>query len=528
MAARLLPSVHPAFALLSYGRPAGPLLPTGPLRRMGEGITVLGEPVEIATTALPAGQWVSHLPLWGNPLLQLERTAGERSVTWLVPAEQALAQAQVHGFSEWMALPGLHTLGDLVLLFQILERESRTALAARQRLSGPSLTPPISNKALWVIFGANPPILPRGHRLDLLLKRWAPGEVGGGAPLTAVQAMLRAIPERFRSRVPFLPGGELGHLGRGRQPDLAATAEAIGIVLGRLGWPGVALMDETVQGAGGRPFHPLTVKAATNLQLRDAFAAQRAARAAYVNSAIATGGGPSGAVPVDPTLALRDLERGLKTLWRTPWDNVHKEPLWRLSVNGVRNAGGHDLCPSHPCPCGFTGPPGYPGHLSDQEASLEWRIHHFWKCPVAAAIVEAIRGQIPGGGAIACADIWLLRPPQGVSHLGVWGVVAAAAIAAMHYGRKNLIRLHLGREELRGAGQTLITSFFPHISGPSQPTVLQCATRGAVAWFWVLLQDFAFLNPTIPRGWGNGPPADHPFLATDAASPQAQIVVRHS
>ena len=71
--------------------------------------------------------------------------------------------------------------------------------------------------------------------------------------------------------------------------------------------------------------------------------------------------------------------------------------------------------------------------------------------------------------------------PPGVSHSGVWGVVAAAAIAAMHYGRKNLIRLHLGREELRGAGQTLITSYFPHVSGPSQPTVLQCAERGAVA-----------------------------------------------
>ena len=90
-----------------------------------------------------------------------------------------------------------------------------------------------------------------------------------------------------------------------------------------------------------------------------------------------------------------------------------------------------------------------PWGLSDQEASFEWRLHHFWKCPVAAAIVGAIRGQIPGGGAISCADIWLLRPPPGVTHSGVWGMVAAAAIAAMHYGGKNLI-LHLGREELGG------------------------------------------------------------------------------
>ena len=118
--------------------------------------------------------------------------------------------------------------------------------------------------------------------------------------------------------------GYLGHLGQRRQPDLTATAEAVGIVLGRLGWPGVALMDKTVQGAGGRPFHPLTVKSATNLQLRDAFAAQRAARAAYVGSALSADGGRVGASPVDPTLALRNLEGGLKTLWRAPWDNVHK------------------------------------------------------------------------------------------------------------------------------------------------------------------------------------------------------------
>ena len=299
-------------------------------------------------------------------------------------------------------------------------------------------------------------------------------------------------------------------------------------MLGRLGWPGVALMDQKVLGADGRPYHPLSVitviKSATNLQLAGAFAAQRAARAAYVSSALSISGGGAGGTVVDPALALRSFEKGLGALWRVPWDNVHKEPLWRLSVNGVRNAGGHELCPSHPCPCGFCGLPGTP---SPRDNSFAWRLHHFWHCPVAAAVVGEIRRVLPGV-TITCAHIWLLRPPTSSIHSGVWGVVAAAAIAAMHSGRKNLIRLHLRREELIGAGQTVITAFFPISAGTPPPTVMQRATRWASAWFWCLLQDFACIHSGVPPGWGTGPPADHPFLAVDATSPAARrIVVRH-
>jgi hypothetical protein len=210
----------------------------------------------------------------------------------------------------------------------------------------------------------------------------------------------------------------------------------------------------------------------------------------------------------------------MRALWRIPWDNVHKEPLWRLSVNGVRDAGGHDLCPSHPCPCGFAGPPGSP---TPREASFSWRLHHFWHCPVAAAVVAEINRALLGGD-VTCANVWLLSPPPGISHSGVWGVVAAAAIAAMHSGRRNLIRLHLAREELVGVGQTLITSYFPVVAGAPPPTALQRASRRAVAWFWCLLQDFASLHTSVPMGWGAGPPATHPFLAVDATS--RRIVVR--
>jgi hypothetical protein len=137
--------------------------------------------------------------------------------------------------------------------------------------------------------------------------------------------------------------------------------------------------------------------------------------------------------------------------------------------------------------------------------------------------VGEINRALPTGVSITCANIWLLQPPTGVSHPGVWGVVAAAAIAAMHTGRKNLIRLHLDQEP-QGTGQTLITNFFTMVVGTPPPTVMQRATRWAAAWFWCLLQDFASIHSRVPTRWGSGPHSSHPFLATNASQ---QIVVRH-
>jgi hypothetical protein len=336
--------------------------------------------------------------------------------------------------------------------------------------------------------------------------------------------MFQAIPLPFRTALPLAPRGGLpggGFLGVTKGPvDIRATAEAVSIILGRLGWSQVALMDQIIVGAGGQRCYPLTVKSATDLQLVTTFAAQRAERAAYVDSALSADPGGGGGSALDPAAALRGFETGLGALWRVPWDNVHKEPLWRLSINGVRNAGGHELCPSHPCPCGFSGLPGTP----DRDNSFAWRLHHFWHCPVAAAIVEEIRRILPGT-TIKCEHIWLLRPPRGDLHSGAWGVVAAAAIAAMHSGRKNLIRLHLHQQQLVPPGQTLITTYFPVTIGAPPPSVMQRATRWAVAWFWCLLQDFASIHSDIPKGWGAGPPATHPFLAT--AAPSRRIIVRH-
>jgi hypothetical protein len=97
----------------------------------------------------------------------------------------------------------------------------------------------------------------------------------------------------------------------------------------------------------------------------------------------------------------------------------------------------------------------------------------------------------------------------------------------MSFGRKNLIRLHLRQQEELGAGQTLITDYFPVVAGAPPASILDRACRRAAGWFWCLLQDFASLQPDIPSGWGAGPLSSHPFLVVDSSAPSKRIIVRH-
>ena len=370
--------------------------------------------------------------------------------------------------------------------------------------------------------------------ISVLFSRWSPREEGGDEVLVAVQGMYQAIPVAWRqataatlptSGQPQLP------LGRERRLDGAASAEAVATLVGRLGWPGLSLLQHQT-GVNGRPHFPLTVKSATTLQITGRLEAQRAARQAYARCALAEpgGGGGQGQGQGQPSLAqaVWDFEAALKVLWRVPWVNVHKEPLWRLSVNGVRGAGGHGISGPHPCPCGWPGPSDADGHISPEQKAFAWRSHHFWSCPVAAAVTAELRRSLPAPGPLTCAHLWLLRPPTSTNQAGVWGVVAAAANAAMSFWRKNHIRLHLRQQEELGEGQTLITDFFPVVAGAPGPTTLDRACRRAAAWFWCLLQDFASLQTDLPSEWGAGPPSTHPFLIVDtSAPPRRRIVVRH-
>ena len=198
------------------------------------------------------------------------------------------------------------------------------------------------------------------------------------------------------------------------------------------------------------PLRRLTVRTGTALQLGLGIDLRDSKHAAFV--AAASGGVAAGVGPAQ----LASLRSTLSRAWSLKWENQHKEVLWRMTVQGVRGVAAHGLPTTHPCPCG-----GLPAGACAEEALR----HHFWACPVAAAVVEELqKGWKAGEGALAPMvpplrreEVWLLAPPlrpsggpqQKRMHGCVWMVVCLAALTAMDMGRRALVAMRLEREEQR-------------------------------------------------------------------------------
>ena len=206
------------------------------------------------------------------------------------------------------------------------------------------------------------------------------------------------------------------------EPEQVATVMAAMIASCRL-----------VQELPFRPvsLHDLTVKIGTGMLQHHVHATRCAKHAAFIASALA-----APAAPVDMAVGLR---RTLTDVWRLPVPNTRKEILWRLALDGVAGARAlHPWVPVHACGCGASG-------LRDM------RLHHFWDCPVAQAVVAAVRSRMPGGNAAVCErkHVWLLVPPD-VQRLNatVWQCVCLAALGAMDKGRRALTSAWLQWQEL--------------------------------------------------------------------------------
>jgi hypothetical protein len=537
--------VHPALALLSaarasdaearegrlpaqlHGGASGLHLPEGPLRRMARGLRALGDVAEVAAAA--PGPWCAAAPLWGNPLLQLELREEQRTARWERVAAAAagaapeggaaavLRQQWAEGFAHLVGCPGLHTVQDLVVFMRILVRMDR-----ERELS--VLAPPARRAALQrAVFGREGVVLPALLAVRFLL--WSPGGVGAaGELLRSVQAAYQALPTAWVSAVVagLPPVTQAPRPLRVGQLEPAAVQGAVGLLAGRLGWGNVSLAPP----AEGSKLAAMSVKAATLLQLGPRTAAQQAARATYAADALATGA--AAAVPDAAVQAgRRRLERALGGLWRVKWDNRRREVLWRLTVNGVRGAGGHGVAMRQPCKCGWAGPPA---GLAGGMAARQWRSHYFWGCPVAAAVVAELQAALPPAAALLTREnVWLLRPPAGV-HPGVWGVVCAAALEAMERGRRSLWAAAAAADPLECL-QPRITAFLRPLGAPpapaaAGPTAAEAraaaqqqrvgrAQRRAAAWVWCILQDFVFLHgagdSTLALEWA-GAAAGHPYL----------------
>ena len=240
----------------------------------------------------------------------------------------------------------------------------------------------------------------------------------------------------------------------------ASEAEAAAALLGSWGWQ--------------RQQEPLTlvnfrVRHGTQLQL-SGLQQQRQQRFAAFE---ALAGDGDGAQPDGATVAAL-----LPRLWRLPWDNKHKEVYWRLVLNALPVAARMPSA-AQPCGCGAAHP--HPD-----------RRHHFWDCPVAAAVTSSLSAQL-GGRHLTPQHLWLAQPPPTI-HAGVWEAVCLAAVAAMDGGRRQMTARQLA---------TPATAAGPELAA--------AASRHAVARLWELLQDFCSVG-AAPASWRGEVPPDHPFL----------------
>ena len=322
---------------------------------------------------------------------------------------------------------------------------------------------------------------------------------------TALNQLWDAIPASWRETLAS-PAPPL--------PDWTPAAAAI---ISRLGW-----------GRGSRT--PLllsqsTVRSATRQQLGTLWHDRQCHARRYAMSALR--GTPADCANAAATAATTLLS-DMTALWREPWEPRHKEPFWRLVNHGIAGAGGHNNPSSRPCICGWTPPArGARGDTTLRPAAADaWRHHAFWDCPIALAVRREINASLPPTcPPVTCAHIWLLSPPpvrpgSTPLHPGVWRITAAAAVAAMDYGRRTMHALQ--REHLRDQNktQTVITAFFPNGSGAISALykgrdTIPRASRKAAAEFWNYLQDFADLNQQPPTTWMGVTP-DHPFLGVTA------------
>jgi hypothetical protein len=260
--------------------------------------------------------------------------------------------------------------------------------------------------------------------------------------------------------------------GRDAMPVAGVAALPVGRVA-HLGWPHP--MDRPLQPV--QPMQPASrlvpVAAFTTSLLKGVHGQRKAAHLCYVRQALQQQG------PGGLQQHRRALVATMGAVWRLPWDNGHKEVLWRLAVNGVPGA----RVPG-PCACGARQPLGPPQPLHN-------RLHSFWECPVARAVVAQLAlgagvQQVP----LRC--LWLLQPPSPDVSLPVWQVAALAALGAMEHGRCSLWALY----------------HRPSAVGWDAAGAVERVSREAAARFWFSLEDFAAGQEELPAAW----PAAGPFF----------------
>lgn len=439
--AGILQAQHPALGLWSVltARPEkkrwmGTKEMPEEILRLAGALGHLPPPVDVGRGDLELGPWCAAAPLWGNPAFPNATPA----------SPPGLEHHHQH----------LTTCGRLLLLGDLVRALDRAPQGRARR----------QEWAAWLAEHVAPPCPPPSQLATptqtLAEMRKLAADISPAWQMAARSALVAA-------------GGE------GNQAP--SPVDAMGHIITRLGWriPGT---DHTVT------LRKLTVRVATQLQLRAAQQRREELIADYVREAREGGPGSTATQLAERQAAFMC---GQQRRWsKIRWEAEHKETLWRLAVDGVPLPGNKHLSrmPREVCGCG-----GY-GNAAGEQCSP--RAHHFWSCPVAWAVRRQMEGHL--GTPLAKHHVWLVEPPTGCQP-GPWDVVAMAALEAMERGR-------LALRTATGGGR--VQQQQQQQQPPPQAVEQACLT--AVARFWSTLQAFAALG--VPEcGWGDVGPS-HPIL----------------
>jgi hypothetical protein len=254
--------------------------------------------------------------------------------------------------------------------------------------------------------------------------------------------------------------------------------QVAGALRDQLVWSDVTRPKSTI------PVSMLTVRHASAMLMQPVVASREDRWRAYLIEACDVGSHAD----VAPAMVPR-LYRLFSRLWKLGWHNERKVIFWRLCVNGLPFASRFHTGKS--CVC------------TAAEADNPGRLHHFWHCEAAQAVIgELQRGLQCSNIALERRHVWLMELPaeveqrynKSVAVQQVWRVVCLAALNAMwQYTCHVMTASDSARDawQLEGGGR---------VGG-----------QIAVTKFREMLEEFVRVG-SPPKAWQRLLPPDAPFF----------------
>ena len=432
--------------------------------------------------ALFVDQGISRLPL-ESPLLRMGQALMHApALAWPAPPPGALHLPAdpgpwCHGLPlwhlPWVLAPGQPAPQPLHLAFPLLY-----ASPARPLTLGQAVRASVDGFV---------PAFPPGHVHP-------PGYLRGVPALHQLHADVRQLVYCFPAPWVLAAAQHQLLVSQGEAPPHPASV--LEVLLEHVEWPlapahaAAAPQAAAPPPADGLRLTGLAVRDATRLLQRPVEARRTERHQRFVSLAK-----PGQLAPLAVARGAIDLRFTLGAVWRLPLCNRRKEVFWRLTLNGVRGAQSATM----PCACHA----GQPGPLPDP------RVHHYWDCAVAHAVVEEMQRVLLASAAapqLERASVWLMvSPTDQQCNPTVWRGVCLAALNAMDRGRRSLTCARLTWQRAQP------------LPAPPPPIAqlglwLTAAADLALVTFWQELTSFA----RALRGWGKeedvpcGP--DHPFI----------------